>query len=87
LDEVFDLVFIDADKRNNANYYHLVLDKMSSGGVIIVDNVLWSGKVLSDATDKDTLGIQQFNALVQADTRVEKLMLPVRDGLLIVRKK
>lgn len=87
LDEVFDLVFIDADKRNNANYYHLVLDKMSSGGVIIVDNVLWSGKVLSDATDKDTLGIQEFNALVQADTRVEKLMLPVRDGLLIVRKK
>lgn len=87
LDEHFDLVFIDADKRNNEAYYEMVLETMPSGGVIIVDNVLWSGKVLGDASDKDTVGIRNFNDRVNQDTRVEKLTLPVRDGLLIARKK
>lgn len=87
LDEIFDLVFIDADKKNNANYYELVFDKVRPGGIIIVDNVLWSGKVLKDAIDKDTIGIQNFNELIAQDSRVEKLILPVRDGLFIIRKK
>lgn len=86
LDEVFDLVFIDADKKNNTNYYELVINKLKSGGVIIVDNVLWSGKVLNDETDKDTAGIKSFNELVNNDKRVEKIILPVRDGLFIIRK-
>lgn len=87
LNETFDLVFIDADKKNNVNYYELIIDKVRPGGVIIIDNVLWSGKVLDQTTDKDTLGIQQLNDLVTQDTRVEKLILPVRDGLFIIRKK
>jgi predicted O-methyltransferase YrrM len=87
LDEVFDLVFIDADKKNNANYYQMVFDKIRPGGMIIVDNVLWSGKVLNGAADKDTVEIKKFNEMVHNDTRVEKLILPVRDGLFVIRKK
>lgn len=87
LDEVFDLVFIDADKKNNANYYQLVFDKVRPGGMIVVDNVLWSGKVLHGITDKDTVEIKKFNEMVHQDARVEKLILPVRDGLFIIRKK
>ena len=87
LDEVFDLVFIDADKKNNGTYYDLIFDKIRPGGLIIVDNVLWSGKVLSNQQDKDTRNIITFNDKVAADHRVEKLILPVRDGLFIIRKK
>jgi caffeoyl-CoA O-methyltransferase len=87
LDEVFDLVFIDADKKNNGTYYDLVFDKVRPGGLIIVDNVLWSGKVLSNQQDKDTKNISIFNDKVAMDNRVEKLILPVRDGLFIIRKK
>jgi caffeoyl-CoA O-methyltransferase len=87
LDEVFDLVFIDADKKNNGTYYDLVFDKIRPGGLIIVDNVLWSGKVLSNQQDKDTKNISTFNDKVAADNRVEKLILPVRDGLFIIRKR
>ena len=87
LDEVFDLVFIDADKKNNGNYYDLVIDKVRPGGLIIVDNVLWSGKVLSNQQDKDTKNIITFNDKIAADTQVEKLILPVRDGLFVIRKK
>ena len=88
LKEVFDLVFIDADKKNNAAYYDLVFDKVRSGGIIIVDNVLWSGKVLSlKETDPNTFNINKFNKKVTDDPRVEKLILPVRDGLFIIRKK
>jgi caffeoyl-CoA O-methyltransferase len=86
LDEVFDLVFIDADKKNNGTYYDLVFDKLGPGGIIIVDNVLWSGKVLSEAQDKDTKNISNFNDQIAADQRVEQLILPVRDGLLVVGK-
>ena len=86
LDEVFDLVFIDADKKNNKTYYELVFDKVRKGGLIIVDNVLWSGKITSGASDKDTENIRRFNNEVNNDQRVEKLILPVRDGLLVIRK-
>lgn len=87
LDEVFDLVFIDADKKNNGSYYDLVLDKVRPGGLIIVDNVLWSGKVLSNQQDKDTKNIITFNDKIAKDPQVEKLILPVRDGLFVIRKK
>lgn len=87
LDEVFDIVFIDADKKNNGNYYNLIFDKVRSGGLIITDNVLWSGKVLTNINDTDTSNIHTFNQMVAADQRVEKLILPLRDGLFIARKK
>jgi caffeoyl-CoA O-methyltransferase len=87
LDETFDLVFIDADKKNNGTYYDLIFDRVRPGGLIIVDNVLWSGKVLNSNPDKDTKNITTFNDKILADSRVEKLILPVRDGLFVIRKK
>lgn len=87
LEETFDLVFIDADKKNNGTYYDLVFNRIRPGGLIIVDNVLWSGKVLNTNQDKDTKNITTFNDKIAADDRVEKLILPVRDGLFIIRKK
>ena len=87
LDEIFDLVFIDADKKNNGTYYDMVFEKVRPGGLIIVDNVLWSGKVLNLNQDKDTKNITNFNDKIASDQRVEKLILPVRDGLFIIRKK
>ncbi|WP_219223715.1 O-methyltransferase [Pedobacter antarcticus] len=87
IDETFDLVFIDADKKNNGTYYDLIFDRLRPGGLIIVDNVLWSGKVLTNQQDKDTRNISAFNDKIAADLRVEKLILPVRDGLFIIRKK
>jgi predicted O-methyltransferase YrrM len=88
LDEVFDLVFIDADKKNNLNYFDLVIDKVRSGGLIIIDNVLWNGKVLDTAdADKDTRGIIDFNRVLSSDQRIEKLILPVRDGLFLALKR
>jgi caffeoyl-CoA O-methyltransferase len=88
LKEVFDLVFIDADKANYPLYYDLVFEKVRKGGYIISDNVLWNGKVLQDPVDmdKDTKAMHAFNKKVQEDTRVEKIILPVRDGLFIARK-
>jgi predicted O-methyltransferase YrrM len=84
----FDLVFIDADKINYSNYYKLVFDKVNSGGYIIADNVLWSGKILEDTgkTDKDTRALQDFNEMIRNDKRVEKVLFPIRDGLMVVRK-
>lgn len=87
LNEVFDMVFIDADKKNNGLYYTLLIDKLRSGGIIIVDNVLWSGKVLQEKIDQNTAVIANFNEMVSMDQRVEKLILPVRDGLFVIRKK
>jgi len=87
INEIFDLVFIDADKKNNLAYYELVFDKVRSGGIIIVDNVLWSGKVLNQNADIATTHISQFNDFINNDKRVEKLILPVRDGVYIIRKK
>jgi predicted O-methyltransferase YrrM len=83
----FDLVFIDADKKNNYTYFQLVFEKVRSGGLIIIDNVLWKGKVYGEDNDADTQNIQKLNDQITADTRVEKLILPVRDGLLVIRKK
>ncbi|MCD6556965.1 MAG: O-methyltransferase [Bacteroidales bacterium] len=87
--EVFDLVFIDADKPNYLNYYKAVLPKLKSGGFILVDNVLWDGKVVHKVSkdDMSTKGIFDFNNYVQNDTTVENLMLPLRDGLMLIRKK
>jgi caffeoyl-CoA O-methyltransferase len=87
LNEIWDLVFIDADKKNNGTYYDMVFDNVRSGGIIVVDNVLWSGKVLNNAQDKDTKNISSFNHKIVEDERVEQLILPVRDGLLVIRKK
>ncbi|MET3113049.1 caffeoyl-CoA O-methyltransferase [Pedobacter sp. CG_S7] len=87
IDEVFDLVFIDADKKNNGTYYDLVFERIKPGGLVIVDNVLWSGKVLGNQQDKDTQNIITFNDKIAKDDRVEKLILPVRDGIFIIRKK
>jgi predicted O-methyltransferase YrrM len=89
INEPIDLVFIDADKKNYLNYYHLVIDKLNKGGLIIADNVLWSGKITMPENDMDreTLALHQFNQFVQQDTRVENMLLPIRDGLMIVRKK
>ena len=87
LEETFDIVFIDADKKNNGTYYDLIFDRVRPGGIIIVDNVLWSGKVLQDKQDKDTRNITSFNNKIAEDKRVEKLILPVRDGLFVIRKK
>lgn len=86
--ETYDLVFIDADKSNYINYYEKVLTQMNSGGVILADNVLWYGKVLEEAkpNDKDTKTLQELNDLVANDPRVESLILPIRDGISIIRK-
>jgi caffeoyl-CoA O-methyltransferase len=87
--EPIDLVFIDADKKNYLAYYYLMIDKIKSGGLIIADNVLWSGKITMSEKDMDreTLALHQFNQFVQQDSRVENILLPIRDGLMIVRKK
>jgi predicted O-methyltransferase YrrM len=87
LDETWDLVYIDADKPNYLNYYKLVLDRVRPGGFILADNALWDGKVLEPNTrSRDTHGIIDFNDFVSKDDKVENLLLPFRDGLMIVRK-
>ena len=86
LNETFDLVFIDADKHNYASYYDLVFDKVRKGGFIIADNVLWKGKVTDTQPDKDTRNLMDFNTKIQEDPRVQNLLLPLRDGLLIAIK-
>jgi caffeoyl-CoA O-methyltransferase len=86
-DKNYDLVFIDADKKSNYAYFQQVIDQLKPGGVIIVDNVLWKGKVYSETNDTDTRLIREFNDLISADHRVEKIILPVRDGITLIRKK
>jgi len=81
------LAFIDADKKNNYTYFQLVFNKIRSGGLIIIDNVLWKGKVYGPENDADTQMIRKLNDQIAADERVDKLILPVRDGLLVIRKK
>jgi predicted O-methyltransferase YrrM len=83
----FDLVFIDADKKNNLLYFDLILEKVRPGGLIIIDNVLWKGKVYGDEQNTDTRLIRELNDSITANTQVEKLILPVRDGILLIRKK
>ncbi|PLX01802.1 MAG: methyltransferase [Marinilabiliales bacterium] len=94
LDMKFDLVFIDADKEQYIDYYELAMEKLNTGGFILADNVLWSGKVLhpekktskSNKADKETKGIVAFNKHVKKDKRVEKVIIPIRDGVTIIRK-
>src|SRR6478672_7368765 len=87
LTETFDLVFIDADKPNYSNYFDLVFPKLRPGGFIIADNVLWSGKVLDANKDENTQALHDFNEKIMADDRVENVLIPIRDGLNVVRKK
>jgi len=88
LSEAWDLVYIDADKPRYTLYYNLVFDRLLPGGFFLADNALWDGKVLQDRSkyDKDTLGIAEFNEYIQRDERVENLLLPFRDGIMLIRK-
>jgi caffeoyl-CoA O-methyltransferase len=87
LNEYWDIVFIDADKMNYLNYYRLVFPKVRMGGYIIADNVLWSGKVIDPSKqDKETNLLREYNDFVHNDPRVEEVLLPIRDGLMIARK-
>lgn len=90
LETNFDLVFIDADKENYSNYFNCIIDKLNSGGVILSDNVLWSGKVLETVFQKDdtsTPALIAYNKILNTDDRIETVLLPIRDGLTISRKK
>jgi caffeoyl-CoA O-methyltransferase len=89
LDETFDLVFIDADKPNYSNYFDLVFPKMKVGGIIIADNVLWSGQVLDieKFDDESTVALHEFNRKIMADERISNVILTIRDGLMIIRKE
>ena len=89
LGETFDLVFIDADKPNYANYYDLIFPHLRIGGIILADNVLWSGMVLDTKTNNDesTVALDEFNRKIQADERVSNVLLTVRDGLMVIRKE
>ncbi|WP_276365591.1 O-methyltransferase [Chryseolinea sp. H1M3-3] len=86
LTDTFDLVFIDADKSNYTNYFDLVIDKVRPGGFILADNVLWSGKVLNKNPDSDTKVILAFNEKIQRNSQVENVVLPIRDGIMMIRK-
>ncbi|QQT27553.1 O-methyltransferase [Sphingobacterium spiritivorum] len=83
----FDLIFIDADKKRNLQYYELLVDRVPSGGLIMIDNVLWKGKVLQEDPDNQTKQILELNEQLAKDQRVDKLILPIRDGLFVLRKK
>lgn len=89
LNQKFDLVFIDADKSNYINYFNLIIDNMNPGGVILSDNVLWSGKIIEELkpNDIDTKTLIEYNKMLNTDTRVETVLLPIRDGLTITRVK
>lgn len=89
MDITFDMAFVDGDKRKYVEYYEMVLSKLRTGGYIIADNTLWDGHVLEEphSNDYQTIGIKRFNDLVACDQRVEKVILPLRDGLTIIRKK
>ena len=89
-DETFDMVYIDADKRDYCAYYDLIFPYLPSGALILADNTLWSGKVLDEypaVADKQTQGIRDFNEKIKNDNRVEKIIIPVRDGLTLIWKK
>jgi caffeoyl-CoA O-methyltransferase len=87
LEIIFDLIFIDADKENYSTYYDLVFEKIRPGGLILADNVLWSGKVVKAKPDKDTRALLEFNQKVRTDSRVECMLLPLRDGMMMIRKR
>ena len=88
LEETFDLVFIDGDKREYCDYYRLLIDKVKNGGFIIADNTLWGGKIFeNDVNDRQTKGIIEFNDMLMREKNIEHIIIPLRDGLSIIRKK
>lgn len=88
LDMMFDLIFIDGDKREYTEYYRLAIDKLRPGGFILADNVLWGGKAMDpESTDPQAMGILSFNDLIKNDTTIEKLIIPLRDGLMLIHRK
>lgn len=89
LDKTFDIVYIDANKRSYIEYYNAIFDKVRPGGLIIADNTLWYGKIIEEnkSSDKQTIGIKAFNEKIKHDNRVEKVILPIRDGLTLIWKK
>lgn len=87
LEGTFDLVFIDADKPNYSNYFDLVIDRVRTGGFIIADNVLWSGRVLDAEKDEDAQALYDYSVKIMAEERVENVLLPIRDGLMVARKR
>jgi predicted O-methyltransferase YrrM len=88
INETFDIVFLDADKESYVKYFNLVIDKLRHGGVILADNVLWDGKVLDrKLKDKESVGIREFNEYIKNDTRLDHVLLTIRDGIMIIRKK
>ncbi len=88
LDLMFDIVFIDGDKREYVEYFKLIIDKVNPGGFILADNVLWGGKVVEDETnDPQTRGIINFNTMIRNETKIEDVIIPIRDGLMLIRKK
>jgi caffeoyl-CoA O-methyltransferase len=88
LDIMFDLVFIDGDKREYIEYYKLIINKVKPGGFIVADNVLWGGKVLDkDTNDAQARGIIDFNEMIRSETNIENVLIPLRDGLMVIRKK
>ena len=88
LNHMFDLVFIDADKREYNDYYNLIIDKVKPGGFILADNVLWGGKVVEkETTDLQAQGIINFNKMIRNETKIENVIIPIRDGLMLIRKK
>jgi len=88
IDETFDMVFLDADKESYIEYFNIVIDKIRPGGIILADNVLWDGKVLDQkSNDKESVGIRTFNDYIKNDTRIDHILLTIRDGIMIIRKK
>ncbi len=88
MDETFDIVFLDADKESYIEYFNLVIDKIRPGGIILADNVLWDGKVLDQKSkDKESVGIRMFNDHIKNDIRIDHILLTIRDGIMIMRKK
>ena len=88
ISDIFDIVYIDADKENYLNYYNLVFDKVKPGGLIMADNVFWNGKVLEwESADQEAKGIIRFNTFVQNDERVDNILITIRDGLMMILKK
>jgi predicted O-methyltransferase YrrM len=88
LDIMFDMVFIDGDKREYIEYYKLIIDKVKPGGFILVDNVLWGGKILEkDTTDQQAMGIINFNTMIKNETIIDDVIIPLRDGLMMIHKK
>lgn len=87
IDETFDLIFLDADKKNYSNYLPLIIPKLRSGGLLITDNVLWKARVLNEKMDSDTAAIHNFNNMIKQHSALEVVLLPIRDGLSLARKK